>query len=100
MRDNGGQVEVGDEVFELFKVLDRTDRKRQARTAANDIVRENAAVKEWAGFPPNALALGENGSGDVLVVLRDAEPYGDALHIWDHETGDLIHAGPSSDLLR
>ena len=38
MRDNGGEVEVGGDVWELFKVLDRTDRKRLARTAADDIV--------------------------------------------------------------
>lgn len=98
MQDNGGEVEVGGDVWELFKVLDRTDRKRLARTAADDIVRENAAAREWTGFPANALALGHNGGGDLLVVMRDADPYGVDLMIWDHETGDLIPAGPATNL--
>lgn len=52
MRDNGGEVEVGDDLFELFKVLDTSDRVRLARTSARDIVREYQSAREWRGSRP------------------------------------------------
>lgn len=97
MQDNGGEIELGDEVFELFKVLDRTDRTRLARTSARDIVRENTSAREWPGFPDNVLAIGDNGSGDVLVVATDSSGR-EAVFLWDHETPKLIALG-SVDLL-
>jgi hypothetical protein len=89
-RDNGGQLSVGPDVFNLFPILDTTDRKRLARTC-NDILRETATAREWPDFPPEALAIGDNGGGDKLVFLPDPEVprFADAVYWWDHETGEL-----------
>lgn len=89
-RDNGGQVHAGPDVFQLYPILDSTNRKRLARTC-NDIVRETASAREWPSFPPDALAIGDNGGGDKLVFLpeRDTPCFADAVYWWDHETGEI-----------
>src|SRR5690349_5574441 len=69
-RNNGGEVSTGEDVFFLHPILDTTDRKRLARTC-NDIVRETASARERPDFPAEALAIGNNGGGDLLVFLPD-----------------------------
>lgn len=85
--DNGGSLRVRTDEFELFKFLDRSDRKRMARTAALDIVRENATARRWTDYPDDAIAIGSNGGGDLLVLFRSDGRLGPEVHIWDHETG-------------
>src|SRR5438270_839722 len=82
-RSNGGEVPVKTDVFILFPILDSTDRKRLARTC-NDIVRETTVARDWPYFPPDALAIGGNGTGDKLVFLADNDGprYADALYWW------------------
>jgi hypothetical protein len=90
-RDNGGEVAVGQDAFRLHPIRDPSDRKRLARTS-NDILRETAAARQrWPGFPPDALAVGSNGAGDMLVLLPDPAGgrYGAEAFWWDHETGEL-----------
>lgn len=88
MRRNGGSIEIGGEAWTLIPILDGSDRKRLARTC-NDIVRETRSCAEWRGFPPSAVAIAENGSGDRIVFLRDGDAYRPELHLWLHETGEL-----------
>ena len=91
-RANGGDVRVGPDWFTLTPILDTTDRKRLARTC-NDIVRETDSARQRPGFPPDALAIGNNGGGDLLVLLPDLIAphlrFADAVYWWDHETGEL-----------
>lgn len=99
--DNGGSIAVRTDEFELFKILDRSDRKRMARTAANDIVRENVAARSWTGFPEDCVAIGTNNAGDYLVLLRVGASLGPAVYVWDHETGGMAEvASDFGDLLR
>lgn len=90
MRANGGEVKVGNDTFNLYPILDTSDRKRLARTC-NDIVRETTSARAWPDFPTNAVAIGDNGGGDKLVFLADEvdQRYADAVYFWDHETGEL-----------
>ena len=89
-RDNGGHLSIGQDSFELYPILDTSDRKRLARTC-NDIIRETVAARSWIGFPPEALAIGDNGGGDKLVLLPDADApqYAEDVYWWDHETGQV-----------
>jgi hypothetical protein len=89
LSDNGGEFITEDDDFELFRVLDRSDRKRMARTSSCDIVKENASAREWPGFPDDAIAIGANGAGDYLVFIRAGDLLGDELFVWQHETGSL-----------
>jgi hypothetical protein len=89
-RENGGEVAMGTDSWCLYPIFDDSDRKRLKRTC-NDIVRETASAREWPDFPPETVAIGDNGGGDKLVLLADPESdrYGDAVYWWDHETGAL-----------
>jgi hypothetical protein len=94
---NGGEVEVDDDTWQLHPVFDATDRTRIKRTA-NHIVRETASAREWSGFPPDAVAIGNNGTGDRLVLQpspNDPRSLGETVFFWDHETGELTEAAGS-----
>jgi hypothetical protein len=99
-RSNGGDVAAGGDSFLLHPILDTTDRKRLARTC-NDILRETASARDRPGFPPEALAIGDNGGGDLLVLLPDPEAprFADPVFWWDHETGELTRVADALDLL-
>jgi hypothetical protein len=88
LRRNGGEIELrpGD-FWELFPVKDDSDTVRLKRTW-DDVVRRTELARSWARFPANAVAIGHDGCGNLLVVLPDgsAEP---RVAVWDHETGDL-----------
>lgn len=99
IRDNGGEIEVGDDIFELFKVLDTSDRVRLARTSARDIVRENQSAREWQGFPTGVVAIADNGAGDMLVLALEGSSLGERAFVWDHETAELIDVGAVADLV-
>jgi hypothetical protein len=90
-RDNGGEVKVGDEVWWLHPVWDPTDRKTMRKTASH-IVAETASAREWPGFPEGAIAIANNGGGDLLIVRAGS----DEIELWDHETGEL---DPVEDLV-
>jgi hypothetical protein len=91
---NGGEVALAGDTWLLFPVFDDSDRKRIARTC-NHILHETQNAQHWSGFPPDALAIGSNGSGDLLVLLPDGESFSDVVHWWDHETG-LLHRAAQS----
>src|ERR1700744_6319893 len=77
---NGGDVEVGGDTWTLFPVWDPTDRRRMVRTA-NHIIRETEQARGWRSFPQRAIAVGANGSGDLLILPEGS----DEIVLWDHE---------------
>jgi hypothetical protein len=82
-RNNGGEIRAADDVWQLFPVFDPSDRRRITRTA-NHIVRETQAARARARFPDGAIAIADNGGGDLLIVRAGSEE----IEFWDHETGD------------
>lgn len=94
LEDNGGEVEVAGDTWQLHPVFDDSDRKRMGRTA-NHILRETEVARGWNGFPAEAIAIGANGSGDRLVLLPSGERFGETVYCWDHETGELHEAAES-----
>lgn len=99
-RENGGEVEFGHDLhWFLFPVFDDSDKKRLKRTC-NDIVRETQQMKSWPGFPPEAVAIGDNQCGDKLILLPDPEApsqFGHAVYWWDHETDEIIRLADGFD---
>ena len=49
---------------------------------ANHLVRKIGRLRQWPRFPQGALAIAENGSGDLLVLLRDGSDV--ALGLFTH----------------
>lgn len=91
-KDNGGTVKTEIDYWEIHPTFDTSDKKRLKRTC-NDIVRETKQAMDWPEFPTNAVAIGANGGGDLLVLLKEHgnDRFGDAVYWWDHETGELNH---------
>lgn len=87
---NGGSVETRLDRFELFPFRDESDRQRLKRTC-NSIDRETATARRtWTGFPATAVAIGSNGTGDLLILIPMDDHPGALRHQvywWDHETG-------------
>lgn len=92
LESNGGEIDIGDDMWQLFPILDKSDSKRLSRTC-NHIGLETKNAREWRNFPPSAIAVGANVSGDLLILLPEADDtvqLGESLHIWQHETGRLV----------
>ena len=88
MKDNGGSVDVRNDDWDLFPVRNQSSRKLIARTA-NHILRETKSAREWRGYPESALAIGGNGSGDLLVFIKEGSIFNPEVVIWGHEDGSL-----------
>ncbi len=89
---NGGTVRTHIDEFELFPFLDPSDRKRIQRTCGS-IDRETTTAREnWYGFPSNAVAIGTNAGGDLLVLIpipEHPDTLQHSVYWWDHETGEV-----------
>ena len=84
LRDNGGEVRALNHEWRLHPVWDPTNRKTVKRTA-NHILKETASAKRWHDFPEDAVALGSDGCGNILISRSDEN----LIEFWDHETGEL-----------
>lgn len=84
-QNNGGEVDAADDTWCLHPVWDPSDRRTAGRTA-NHLVRETELAREWSEFPPGAVAIASNGTGDLLILRSGS----DVVEMWDHETGELI----------
>jgi hypothetical protein len=88
---NGGEIQTDEDEWTLFPFLDKSDNKRISRTC-NHIGLETANAKEWGNFPADAVAIGENGFGDLLILLPDKSipsKLTDNIFVWLHETGEI-----------
>jgi SMI1 / KNR4 family (SUKH-1) len=100
MKDNGGAVRAGGDVWHLYPILDTSDRKRLKRSC-NDILHETGFMRGWQGWPDNALAIASNGTSDQLALLKEGRQYDPAVYMWLHDTGKLVAvADVFSDLER
>jgi hypothetical protein len=89
-KDNGGEIEVAGDYWQLIPFLDSSDRKRLARSC-NDIVRETTSMRSWHGFPADAFVVAQNGGGDCLIIRAEADgssQLGETIYLWNHETGE------------
>jgi SMI1 / KNR4 family (SUKH-1) len=99
MASNGGDVAAYSDVWNLYPILDKSDRKRVSRSC-NDILRETRRLRDWPDWPENAVAIAHNGTDDKLLFLRGGRLYHPEVYVWLHDTGDLIVVAQSFSELR
>lgn len=96
-RENGGEVGTKDDSWILFPFFDKSGNERIRRTS-NHIVLETRNARDWTNFPQEAVAIGENGCGDYLILQkanRTNNVLSDTLYSWLHETGEIYRVGDS-----
>lgn len=81
--NNGGEIAVGAEQWQLFSVWDQSSRKSMTRSASH-IVSETESARLWRGFPSNGIAIGSGTNGDLLVLFDGSSE----IFMWRHETGE------------
>lgn len=88
LRSNGGELEAAGDDWQQYPISDTSERKRLSRTT-NHVLKETEQFRQWRGFPPNALSIASNGSGDCLLFLRQDGEFEPAVYAWSHETREL-----------
>ena len=97
--ENGGTIHVLGDSWEIYPIYDSSDKNRIKRTC-NNLITETEAARKWYGFPDEAIAIGENGSGDRLVLIRQSRSkYGEEVFAWNHETLELISVAKNFEKL-
>lgn len=89
--ENGGELETADHSWTIHPFFDKTDIKRIKRTT-NNIILETKHAREWDNFPKNGIAIGDNGTGDKLILLpSDIDPtiLSEKIYFWSHETDEI-----------
>ncbi|WP_082890727.1 hypothetical protein [Eikenella longinqua] len=79
-------------------MFDTSDKKRLRRTC-NHIAKETAAARQsWPGFPAQAVVIGDNQCGELLVLLpQSPQQLGETLFVWSSDGGGLEEAADSID---
>jgi hypothetical protein len=90
MNNNGGEFKSGELEFELYPFFDKSDNKRISRTC-NHIGLETKNAHEWKGFPETAVAIGSDGFGNQLILMKtnEKEQLGENIYFWNHETTEI-----------
>jgi uracil-DNA glycosylase len=84
---NAGDLITARDKWRVFPVLDISDAKQAARTAHHLVMKtQQAAIRH--GFPEGAVAVAENGFGNLLVFLPGSAKgtLDGRLQRWDHVT--------------
>jgi len=87
---NGGEVEIGEDYFQLYPFYDTSDKKRIKRTC-NSIVHETKNERTHYGMPETLIAIGNNGGGDILVYkIEENNKLNPKVYWLNHETEELV----------
>lgn len=98
---NGGEIITTEHSWSIFPIFDQADEQRINRTS-NHIVSETNVARTWPGFPPQAVAIAENGWGDYLVLLpseADLSELRENVFLWVRKTGQLLEVADSVEEL-
>lgn len=90
-RQNGGELFIAEEDWQLHPIFDDSDRTRLKRTC-NDVGRESNQARSCSGFPANGVCIASNGCGDSLIFVpdvKDPSRLSEVIFCWHHENGDI-----------
>ncbi|MDQ0202313.1 SMI1/KNR4 family protein [Neobacillus ginsengisoli] len=60
----------------------------------DDVVRQNKEVRDER-MSEDLIAIGDDGSGDILCFKKMNGKMGDTVYLWNHETTELEEYAPS-----
>jgi cell wall assembly regulator SMI1 len=60
----------------------------------DDVVRQNKEVRDER-MSKDLIAIGDDGSGDILCFKKMNRKMGDTIYLWNHETTELEEYAPS-----
>lgn len=60
----------------------------------DDVVRQNKEVRDER-MSEDLIAIGDDGSGDILCLKKMNEKMGDTIYLWNHETTELEEYAPN-----
>lgn len=84
MKENGGEIDSGNFLYQLYPFFDKSNRKRISRTC-NHIGLETKNAREWNGFPKNGIVIGNGGSGDLIFLKHNENRIlAEEIYLWDH----------------
>ena len=95
---NGGAVEVDGAWWDLHPVMDASDPRRLGPTW-DHVCRQTELAKLLGGFPASAVSIGDDGSGDRLVLLARTPGERLQLAVWQHDTGTLTWSSVEPDVV-
>lgn len=84
LKENGGEIEINDEIWWLFPFYDKTNRKTISRTC-NSISKETEYARTFSGFPQNVVVIAKNGCGDFLVFRKENDRLENEVYMWLHD---------------
>ena len=97
-RQNGGEVQIDEEWWDLHPVADASDPRRIGPTW-DHVCRQTELSRLLGGFPADAVAIGDDGSGDLLV-LKAREPGATLeLAVWQHATAEVVWTVAAVDVV-
>lgn len=95
--DNGGTLSSRQpyiEHIQLYPFFDKSSKKRISRTC-NHIGLENEKEYDY-GFPENAVAIGNDGSGNQIILMHDGNNViEETIYFWNCKTGKVKKVGKS-----
>lgn len=92
VEQNGGVIETMDYDWMLFPFFDKSDPMKIMSTY-NHIGIETINAKVWDDFPKNAVAIGKNDFGDLIMLAPDKDHGGilsEIIYLWVRETGEVV----------
>ena len=95
---NGGEVEVDDGWWDLHPVADDSDPRRIGPTW-DHVCRQTEQARLLGGFPEAAVAIGDDGSGDRLVLMHRMPGASLQLAVWRHVTGEVVWTAVAAEVV-
>src|SRR4051812_24638683 len=93
-----------DQYKELFKLVNNAEigewilypikTQINPKKTWDDVVRQNKEVRDER-MSENLIAIGDDGSGDILCFKKMNGKMGDTIYLWNHETTELEEYAPS-----
>lgn len=92
VEQNGGVIETEAHDWNLFPFFDKSDPTKIMFTY-NHLGIETINARVWNDFPKDAVAIGKNEIGDLILLSPDMDHPGmlsEVIYLWKRDTGEVM----------